>query len=133
MRYKDTNGDDTLIGTSADDVFRMNHGGNDTVTGGGGFDRVEIDYRDALYVSGQITIDTDGTIHGYYQASIDDDVNFSDMDQLISVGGKQSDNVFVNVFGSPARPMLDIDGGAGNNYLFVGTYGPDSAVGKFLF
>src|SRR3569623_3631946 len=38
MNYTGTAGDDTLTGTSGNDVFNMGQGGNDTVSGGDGND-----------------------------------------------------------------------------------------------
>ena len=45
-KFEDTALSDTFIGSTADEAFRFEHGGSDTVTGGGGSDQFRVGYRD---------------------------------------------------------------------------------------
>jgi len=51
-KISDTSSSDTFVGSSSDESFRFQYGGNDTVTGGGGSDRFRLEYRETTWATG---------------------------------------------------------------------------------
>ena len=112
---KGTNGDDDLVGTSADEIFKPLLG-HDQVHGGGGDDAMEIDY------SGVPVDDAGaGTVHIHEPASgfdgriatNHDRCKFGEMDSLTIALGGENDLVYVKIDQLRTAATLDIDAGAG--------------------
>ncbi|MFN4171272.1 MAG: calcium-binding protein, partial [Pseudorhodobacter sp.] len=112
-----TMGADHIIGSHRDEVFITN-GGNDTIDGGGGFDRVRYDRREAT--SG-VTVDlAAGTATGAVN-----NVAFSQT--LISIEDVRGTNDFGDhLTGSAGNNRLD---GRGGNDTLMGGGGNDTLIG----
>ncbi len=119
MRYRDTAGDDDLIGTNADDVFFIRYG-HDRVTGGGGYDKLVVDYGGANaadYEVGQIFIDRDGPISGTFSRGVRSSVNFTDVDEVEFNGSDTQDYLYVSFYNDSGTAPIYADAGGGQDVL----------------
>lgn len=128
MRYRDTRGDDTFIGTIANDVFVIRRGW-DKVHAGGGFDRLVVDYggrTSVSYAPDRITVTEAGTIHGQFFGDDTAGVTFEDVERVSYVGSEARSLMWVLVAGPASGSAITVDVRGGDDALdlqFVGTAG----------
>ena len=132
MRYRDTRGDDDLVGTIADDIFRVRRG-YDSVNGGGGFDHLIVDYggQTALgYAPDQISITETGVVRGTLWGGDHSSIDFDDVDRLTFIGSDARDLMSIVVAGSNGAQTLAIDtrGGADALSLYFVDGAPQSVA-----
>ena len=119
MKIKGTNKDDTLVGTADNDHF-LPLRGNDTVDGGFGYDRLEVDYSALAGGSKASTIHVawngtqfggamSGTLHGDANSTVE----FKNVEQVYFTGTQGDDVLEVTSEVSLSKSHLVLDGGAG--------------------
>lgn len=114
MRYRDTRGDDDLVGTLDSDVFRVTFG-DDTVDGGDGRDRLIVDYhrQTALgYAPDRIVVSEANSVFGELWGGDRSHIEFRNIERLTFRGGGGRDLMEVQVAGTLGRSdALTIDAG----------------------
>lgn len=126
LRYKGTRGDDNLLGTSADDVFRIRFGGRDFVDGGGGFDRLTVDF--SKFASGYSAADTiyldktglSGLFAGLYDEHDTDYsyVGFKNIDRISYTGTSTDNSLQIFIQADYDRRTIFADLGLGSDTLY---------------
>ncbi|MGI1662651.1 beta strand repeat-containing protein [Palleronia sp. KMU-117] len=140
QRIRGTNNNDSIIGSAADETFGL-LGGNDTLNGGNGFDRVRYDQGEVFNLVVDLgagtatgTIDWRGNVFGFTHSltSIErvDGSRFND-DQIFGSGANEflrgrggNDELFGNggndtIYGDQGGDT--IDGGGGDDYINPGS------------
>ena len=117
--FTGTSGNDTLSGTSANDIFQPLLG-VDSVSGGGGFDLLTVNYASLTLNGGTGTIISDPA--GFFSGSISAgpgtaSVAFTGIESLSLVLSGGADTVSVDATGLASGGLLDINGGAGLDTL----------------
>lgn len=126
MRYRDTRGDDTFLGTTANDIFVVRRGW-DKVDGAGGSDRLIVDYAgrtSVSYAPDRITVTETGSIHGELFGDDTSGVTFENVERLSYVGSEARSLMWVLVAGPAPRNAITVDVRGGEDSLdlqFVGT------------
>ena len=123
-----TDGNDTLYGTTGDDVFRPGLGNdvvnafNSNVNTFGGFDALYVDYS-SRFSGNSSEINSSGTtwrgtLVGTYPT---DRVDFAEISALHIIGSAGSDSYVISSLQTalPAAGALDIDGGGGQDALGI--------------
>lgn len=115
-----TGGNDTLIGTSANDVF-VPLLGHDTVNGGEGFDRLNLDYSSLAMNAGTTTLaaGTAGSFSGSVGAGSPAaaSVLFSAIEEIVLTLSAGSDTVVLDGAPLAAGALVSINGGGGFDTL----------------
>ncbi len=118
-----TNGNDYLVGTADDDVFRPLPG-NDTIEGGGsGVDTLIIDYsgNDSFDSNNQILVFDTGAQGSFTGAYPNDRVDFTAIQRIDWRGGSRSDGIAIVYTATLVQPALAgalvFDGGGGSNSI----------------
>lgn len=119
MRYRDTRDDDELIGTRADDLFRVRRG-IDRVAGGNGVDLLKVAYA-ALDMSGyardRITAGFDGSLEGTLHGSDGSAVTFTQIERIDYAASNADNLMSVQVSGLAYENAFTIDAGGGEDSL----------------
>lgn len=129
MRYEDTRGKDTFVGTSADDVFLIRRGGPDKVDGGDGFDRLKVDYSaidGTGSAGGTIYLNSDATLSGQLDGpdtgGRENGVRFWNIEKIDYTGASGDDFLSVVVARDYRDSTLTVDLGDGFNFLQITYY-----------
>jgi len=117
-----TSGNDTLAGTQADDVFRPLTG-FDTVDGGAGQDRLEIDYSVLRAwtnrLPSSVVLDSAG-LSGIVESRVGNDfVSFARIEELHVLLGAANDAFIFNAHSVFSGQSIWIDGGGGTDRIVL--------------
>lgn len=130
MRYRDTRGNDDLVGTAADDIFLIRRG-IDRVEGGYGTDRMRVDYGTlemAGYARDTINADQNGDYNGVFHGADGTSVTFGGLEQISYIGSNAPNLLTVTLDGPAWVGGLKIDGGGGQDALDLYLDGPSGEI-----
>ncbi|MEH1948148.1 MAG: calcium-binding protein [Nostoc sp.] len=127
-----TSYDDNIVGNDGNDTLSIGFGGNDTINGGAGDDVLSVDYSNA---TGGITTTFNATTNkgeitaGTYR------VDYKNIEQLNILGTGYDDNIVSNdgndTLSTGSGGKDTIDGGFGDDVLFVNFYGSKGIATTF--
>lgn len=134
MRYRDTRGDDELIGTAADDIFLIRRG-MDRVVANYGDDLLKVDYAPldmVAYARDWINADPSGYYQGIFYGAEGTSVAFEGIDRITYIGSNARNLLTVTLNGPAGDGKLKIDGGGGQDSLELYLDGPSGEIVQVL-